>query len=58
MPVEEGEMQEPRRSRGQRYDAVVVGAGLIGLAGAWRALRRGLSVLSVDRASEPGAAAS
>jgi len=51
-------MQEPRRSRGQRYDAVVVGAGLIGLACAWRAQRRGLSVLVVDRASEPGAAAS
>ena len=51
-------MQEPRRSRGQRYDAVVVGAGLIGLACAWRAQRRGMSVLVVDRASEPGAAAS
>jgi glycine oxidase len=58
MPVEEGEMQEPRRSRGQRYDAVVVGAGLIGLACAWRAQRRGMSVLVVDRATEPGAAAS
>jgi glycine oxidase len=58
MPVEEGEMQEPRRSRRQRYDAVVVGAGLIGLACAWRAGRRGLSVLVVDRAEEPGAAAS
>jgi glycine oxidase len=58
MPVEEGEMQEPRRSRGQRYDAVVVGAGLIGLACAWRAQRRGMSVLVVDRAAEPGAAAS
>ena len=51
-------MQEPRRSRGQRYDAVVVGAGLIGLACAWRAQRRGMSVLVVDRATEPGAAAS
>ena len=51
-------MQEPRRSRGQRYDAVVVGAGLIGLACAWRAQRRGVSVLVVDRAPEPGAAAS
>ena len=50
-------MQEPRRSRGQRYDAVVVGAGLIGLACAWRAAR-GMSVLVVDRAAEPGAAAS
>ena len=51
-------MQEPRRSRGQRYDAVVVGAGLIGLACAWLAQRRGMSVLVVDRAAEPGAAAS
>ncbi len=51
-------MQVPRRSRGQRYDAVVVGAGLIGLACAWRAQRRGMSVLVVDRAAEPGAAAS
>ncbi len=51
-------MQEPRRSRGERYDAVVVGAGLIGLACAWRAQRRGLSVLVVDRAAEPGAATS
>jgi glycine oxidase len=58
MPVEEGEMQEPRRSRRQRYDVVVVGAGLIGLACAWRASRRGLSVLVVDRADGPGAAAS
>ena len=48
-------MQQPRRTR---YDAVVVGAGLIGLACAWRARRRGLSVLVVDRAGEPGAAAS
>jgi glycine oxidase len=58
MPVEEGEMQEPRRSREQRYDAVVVGAGLIGLACAWRAKRRGLSVLVIDRAAVPGAGAS
>jgi glycine oxidase len=58
MPVEEGEMQEPPRSRGQRYDAVIVGAGLIGLACAWRAQRRGMSVLVVDRAAEPGGAAS
>jgi glycine oxidase len=58
MPVEEGAMHEPRRSRGQRYDAVVVGAGLIGLACAWRAQRRGLSVLAIDRANEPGAATS
>jgi glycine oxidase len=44
--------------RSTRYDAVVIGAGLIGLACAWRARRRGLSVLVVDRASQPGAGAS
>ena len=31
------------------YDAIVVGAGLIGLASAWRAAQRGLSVLVVER---------
>jgi glycine oxidase len=41
-----------------RYDAVVIGAGLIGLSCAWRARRRGLSVLVVDRAPEPGAGTS
>ena len=38
--------------RSTRYDAVVIGAGLIGLSCAWRARRRGLSVLVVDRADE------
>ena len=41
-----------------RYDAVVIGAGLIGLSCAWRARKRGLSVLVVDRADEPGAGTS
>jgi glycine oxidase len=36
----------------------VIGAGLIGLAAAWRARKRGLSVLVVDRAGSPGAATS
>ena len=36
--------------RSTRYDAVVIGAGLIGLACAWRARKRGLSVLVVERA--------
>ena len=44
--------------RSTRYDAVVIGAGMIGLACAWRARRRGLSVLVVDRAAGPGAGAS
>jgi glycine oxidase len=44
--------------RSTRYDAVVIGAGLIGLACAWRAGQRGMSVLVVDRAEAPGAGAS
>src|SRR5437764_12456192 len=47
-------MQAPRRSR---YDALVVGGGVIGLACAWRAAQRGLAVLVVERAG-PGAGAS
>ena len=39
------------------HEAIVVGAGIIGLACAWRARQRGLSVLVVDRAA-PGAGAS
>ena len=39
------------------YDAIVVGGGLIGLASAWRAAQRGLSVLVVER-DRPGAGAS
>ena len=41
-----------------RYDAVVIGAGLIGLACAWRAAKRGLSVLVIDRAAAPAAGSS
>jgi glycine oxidase len=48
-------MELPRR---KRYDAVVIGAGLIGLACAWRAHARGVSVLVVDRARAPGSGAS
>jgi glycine oxidase len=44
--------------RSTRYDAVVIGAGLIGLSCAWRARQRGLSVLVVDRAAAPGAGTS
>jgi glycine oxidase len=47
-------MDAPRRTG---YDVVVVGAGVIGLASAWRAAQRGLTVLVVER-DEPGAGAS
>jgi glycine oxidase len=40
------------------YDVVVVGAGVIGLACAWRIAERGLSVCVLERASEPGTGAS
>jgi glycine oxidase len=39
------------------FDAIVVGAGVIGLACAWRAAQRGLSVAVVER-DQPGAGAS
>jgi glycine oxidase len=41
-----------------QHDVVVVGAGVIGLACAWRCVQRGLRVLVLERAAEPGAGAS
>ncbi len=43
--------------RRSAYDVVVVGGGMIGLASAWRAAQRGVSVLVLDR-DAPGAGAS
>jgi glycine oxidase len=45
---------DPQRTS---YDLVVVGAGVIGLAAAWRAAQAGLSVLVLER-DQPGAGAS
>lgn len=47
-------MEAPRKTS---YEAVVVGAGVIGLAAAWRAAEAGLSVAVVEREA-PGAGAS
>jgi glycine oxidase len=41
----------------QSYDAVVIGGGLIGMACAWRAAQRGMSVAVLER-DAPGAGAS
>jgi glycine oxidase len=45
-------------AQGTGHDVVVVGAGVIGLACAWRCAQRGLSVLVLERESQPGAGAS
>jgi len=55
-PGNAGERKVHIASR-KSYDAVVVGGGLIGLACAWRAAQRGLSVIVVER-GEPGSGAS
>jgi glycine oxidase len=44
-------------SEGGRYDAVVVGGGIVGLAVAWRAAQRGLATCVLER-GEPGREAS
>ncbi|MFN8160331.1 MAG: glycine oxidase ThiO [Solirubrobacterales bacterium] len=50
-------MERSARTRTRdRYDAVIAGAGVIGLACAWRASQRGASVLVLDRA-RPGSGA-
>ncbi len=42
----------------QRFDALIVGGGVIGLACAWRAARRGLGVCVVEREQEVAGGAS
>ena len=48
---------DPREAKGSVHDLIVVGAGIVGLACAWRAAQAAASVLVVERA-EPGAGAS
>ena len=48
---------DPHAPTRNRYDLVVIGAGVIGLACAWRAAQAGMSVLVLER-DEPGAGAS
>jgi glycine oxidase len=45
-------------AQGKGHDVVVVGAGVIGLACAWRCAQRGMRVLVVERADRPGTGAS
>src|SRR5919204_3254862 len=49
-------MSETRQSESRSHDLVVVGAGVIGLAIAWHAARRGLRPLVLD-AGEPASGA-
>src|SRR6188472_2761709 len=47
---------EANLSERRSYDVVVVGAGVVGLCCAWRASRRGASVVVLDRADPPAGA--
>ena len=41
---------------GSRFDAIVVGAGIVGLSAGWSAAKLGLNVLVLDRGERPGGA--
>jgi glycine oxidase len=47
---------EARLTEKRSYDAIVVGAGVIGLACAWRAARRGARIAVLDRTVPPAGA--
>ena len=47
---------EANLAKRRSYDAIVVGAGVIGLCCAWRAAQRGARVLVLDRATPPAGA--
>ncbi|MGZ6645383.1 MAG: glycine oxidase ThiO, partial [Solirubrobacteraceae bacterium] len=48
-PRSESNVRRPAARDGASYDVAVVGGGIVGLAVAWRARQRGLSVLLLER---------
>jgi glycine oxidase len=56
-PRSETNVRPPAARDDDSYDVAIVGGGIIGLAVAWRARARGLSVVVLDR-GEPGAGTS
>ena len=42
-------------AKGDSFDVVVIGAGIVGCATAWELARRGVNVCLLDRATEPAA---
>src|SRR5690242_2738473 len=55
-PVSGGDREMPRTEGQTSYDAIVVGAGLVGQCCAWRAANSGAQVAIVDRATPPAEA--